>query len=53
MREIPYHLPTVTYYLLYSSIDYNYCFGNKRSRCLKGQANSSKIFAMDYGDIKD
>ena len=33
------HLHTITYYLLYSSINYNYCFGNKSSRFFEGQTD--------------
>ena len=38
--EVPCYLHTMKYYLLYSSANHNYCFGNKSSRFLKGQTGS-------------
>ena len=38
--EIPSHLDTIPYYLLYCSTNYDCCFDNKNSRFFKGQTIS-------------
>ena len=37
---VTYCIYTITYFWVYSSINYNYFFGNKSSRFFKGQTNS-------------
>ena len=38
--QFPYYFHTMKYYLLYSSTNYNYCFGNKSTGYFKVQTRS-------------